>query len=288
MNKVTQGALVLLAVFFLGLGGYYLFIAPEPKPATPEGSEPVLIAEGSETVIDDPTMGTTTTTGFEAIDLTNLDATQPITASGTVPSNVFDSAPGTGSGTTPAVTDTITNNATITAPGNAATLTTGTNGLTGTATTGNGIGSGTTATPNYQPTIVPPVPTAPAFTNYTVKEGDTLTSIAKHFYGPKGKWEAIQDANPGLNPSRLKIGATIKVPTLEGAPSAGTRSAQATATANTTSYTVGDGDTLSGISEKVYGSQKHWEAIYNANKATIGSNPAALKIGMKLTIPAKP
>jgi hypothetical protein len=50
---------------------------------------------------------------------------------------------------------------------------------------------------------------------------------------------------------------------------------------------VESGDTLHRIANKVYGDSKLWNQIYEANKATIGSDPAALKVGMKLQIPAK-
>jgi LysM repeat protein len=52
-------------------------------------------------------------------------------------------------------------------------------------------------------------------------------------------------------------------------------------------YTVKKGDVLSKIAQKYYGhsSYSYYMKIYNANKKTIGSNPNALKPGMKLIIP---
>lgn len=47
-------------------------------------------------------------------------------------------------------------------------------------------------------------------------------------------------------------------------------------------YTVQQGDSLSSIASK-YGTS--WQAIYNANKAVIGSNPNLIKPGQVLTIP---
>lgn len=44
---------------------------------------------------------------------------------------------------------------------------------------------------------------------YTIKSGDTLTRVAKNA-GVSVK--AIQDANPKLDPTRLKIGQTITLP----------------------------------------------------------------------------
>ena len=51
--------------------------------------------------------------------------------------------------------------------------------------------------------------------------------------------------------------------------------------------TVQAGDTLIKIARKHYGSEARWEDIYEANKSAIGSDPADLKVGMKLTLPAK-
>lgn len=52
-----------------------------------------------------------------------------------------------------------------------------------------------------------------------------------------------------------------------------------------TSYTVKSGDNLSLISKRVYGDSSRWREIYNANKATIGSDPNKLKLGITLVIP---
>ncbi len=53
-------------------------------------------------------------------------------------------------------------------------------------------------------------------------------------------------------------------------------------------YTVKSGDTLSGIAKKLLGDGNRWGEIYEANKKTIGSNPNALKVGQRLTMPGAP
>jgi 5'-nucleotidase/UDP-sugar diphosphatase len=47
---------------------------------------------------------------------------------------------------------------------------------------------------------------------YTIKQGDTLWKIATAHYGDGKKWKAIVDANPGLEPSKLRVGQTITLP----------------------------------------------------------------------------
>jgi cell wall-associated NlpC family hydrolase len=50
-------------------------------------------------------------------------------------------------------------------------------------------------------------------------------------------------------------------------------------------YIVKAGDTLSSIASKLLGDGSKWHGIYNANKGTIGPDPAMIKPGMKLVIP---
>lgn len=47
---------------------------------------------------------------------------------------------------------------------------------------------------------------------YTVKKGDTLFAIAKSNYGTGRDWQKIAAANPGLEPSKLKVGQQIVIP----------------------------------------------------------------------------
>ena len=49
-------------------------------------------------------------------------------------------------------------------------------------------------------------------------------------------------------------------------------------------YTVKKGDTLQKISDKMYGSTKKWQKIYDANKDVLKS-PDLIKVGQKLVIP---
>jgi nucleoid-associated protein YgaU len=71
-----------------------------------------------------------------------------------------------------------------------------------------------TATPD--PALASAAPmgssTASNSNNYTIQKGDTLWKIASQHYGDGKKWHEIADANPGLSPSSLRIGATITLP----------------------------------------------------------------------------
>ena len=49
---------------------------------------------------------------------------------------------------------------------------------------------------------------------YTVKSGDTLSHIAKEFYGSANKWNAIFEANRDQldDPDKIKPGQVLNVP----------------------------------------------------------------------------
>lgn len=135
--------------------------------------------------------------------------------------------------------------------------------------------------PQPQPEPEPkPTPEPARYTSYTVKEGDTMSSIAQEWFGDAGKWELIAKANPLVDPAKLKIGQVLRLPPRD------TERDEIDATAVV--YTVRSGDTLSKIALAYYGEERHWQLIYDANKPTIGTDPNNLKVGMKLTIPPAP
>ena len=77
--------------------------------------------------------------------------------------------------------------------------------------TGTAIGTNTAVvTTAAEATPVPPAPTAG--TTYTIKKKDTLWSIATTHLGSGKRWPEIVSANPGLNPKKLAVGQTIKIP----------------------------------------------------------------------------
>ena len=60
-----------------------------------------------------------------------------------------------------------------------------------------------------------PAPAAPAAPRtYTVAKGDTLSRIAKQFYGDANKWRTIFEANGDVikNPDLIRPGQVLKIP----------------------------------------------------------------------------
>jgi len=60
----------------------------------------------------------------------------------------------------------------------------------------------------------PPASPAPAPRTYTVAAGDSLSKIAKKFYGDANKWKRIFEANRDSvkNPDLIHPGQVLKIP----------------------------------------------------------------------------
>jgi len=105
---------------------------------------------------------------------------------------------------------------------------------------------------------------------YVVQPGDTLSGIAAAL-GTPGGWPALYAANRdviGPDPGLIRPGTVLALPG---------RGAAAR-------YTVGAGDTLSGIAAAL-GTPGGWPALYAANRGTIGPDPDAIRAGTVLAIP---
>jgi LysM repeat protein len=126
------------------------------------------------------------------------------------------------------------------------------------------------------PQVDQPVPTAGA--EYVVVKGDTLGKIAKK-NGVTLK--ALEAANLGVVPTKLKIGQKLTLPA-GGSTSPDSTAPTALASDDTggVTYSVKSGDTLSKIA-KHHGTTV--KAIENAN----GLSTTKIKVGQKLKIPAK-
>lgn len=75
-------------------------------------------------------------------------------------------------------------------------------------------GSSTAPTPS-SPAATPTAGSAPPQPRtYTVVAGDSLSKIAKKFYGDANKWKRIFDANRDTvkNPDLIHPGQTLKIP----------------------------------------------------------------------------
>jgi LysM repeat protein len=121
-----------------------------------------------------------------------------------------------------------------------------------------------------------PVEVPSAGSEYTVVKGDILANIAKA-HGVS--LNALQTANPGVIPTKLKIGQKLVIPAATSASGAMVPSATLGGSSETV-YTVKSGDTLAKIA-KTYGIS--YKAIQSAN----GLATTKIKVGQKLKIPSK-
>ena len=149
------------------------------------------------------------------------------------------------------------------------------------------------SSPRAKPLATKPASPAASTTQYTIQSGDTFSSIAMELYKDEKKWTAIAQANPLVDPARLKVGQVIRLPDLEQFHKQREqqldeiKAAVARPTAGSKTIIVQPGDTLSHIARRVYGNAGLWDTIFQANRDKLDT-PDKLKVGMKLTIPPKP
>ena len=138
---------------------------------------------------------------------------------------------------------------------------------------------------------------------YTVKEGDTLFTIAEHYYKDGYKFEEVAKANKLEDVNNLMIGQVLEIPKVEAvaeapeakasvAPAVSEDAAtQGTGGGDTTvwgpkitgdTYTVVEGDWLSTISARAYGDVMAYNKIAVANNIP---NPDLIEPGQVLKLP---
>jgi len=147
-----------------------------------------------------------------------------------------------------------------------------------------------------------PAATTAATHAYTVRAGDTLSEIAQHELGSSRRWQDLVAANPGLDPAKLHVGKTIKVPGAASAASAATNPSASPSTsaskpgvapqtrvaksaspaASGKTWKVGKGENLWRIAERALGDGKRWGEIAKLNP---GVHPDRLVLGQVLALP---
>ncbi|MEM0983250.1 MAG: LysM peptidoglycan-binding domain-containing protein [Planctomycetota bacterium] len=133
----------------------------------------------------------------------------------------------------------------------------------------------------------------PEFREYTVREGDTFEVIARREFGSANEWTAIAQANPLMDPNRLRAGRRILIPknpgNVQGVAVGEDGEAVPAGQPETpvVEYTVSRGDTLSGIASRFYGSVRYTDFLYAANR-TVMRSKNDLRIGQVLVIPPEP
>ncbi len=123
---------------------------------------------------------------------------------------------------------------------------------------------------------------SPDYFFYEWRDGDTWTRLAERLYGHRRHTSLLLAANEGKSSDYLKAGERVWIPAQVQEDPA--RPGEVTQTAGGREYVVVNGDSLTTISDKVYGTMHRWKQIFEANRDLL-SDPDRLKVGMKLRIP---
>ncbi|MBI5308590.1 MAG: LysM peptidoglycan-binding domain-containing protein [Planctomycetes bacterium] len=133
---------------------------------------------------------------------------------------------------------------------------------------------------------------------HTVASNEDLFKIAKKYYGDGNKWLLIFNANQNRIHDRnsLKIGTELIIPDEQSAATASPKVVKAeeagqtvkgsenTTKSNAKEHTVQEGDSLYKLAIKYYNDGTKWQAILDANVATL-KKKKDLKVGQTLIIP---
>ena len=275
MSNGARLAALVVVVAVAAVGLYFAFVTPSASPASAGGSS---VSAGSIASLDTPTPAAT---GVVA------PTTPPDEAFAAPSSPMTDGPEALTLGPAPAAPATAPSSGAA-GPGATAVPTTPASS-SAVIPTGAGAASSvpTVPAPTPRTTIVEPAPATSGARTYVVRQGDTLEAIARAQLGDGQKWRQIAAANPGVNPNNLKIGQSLSIPErgVEAPRAAGSVGTATPVEGN--AYTVQKGDTLVALSRKFYGGDGEWKRILEANRSLLKGDPASLKPGMKLTIPAK-
>jgi nucleoid-associated protein YgaU len=124
-------------------------------------------------------------------------------------------------------------------------------------------------------------------TYYTIQPDDTFTRIAVRLFGAERYWADIAQANPTVDPVRIRPGQVIQLPDAAALESADEPAPPPPPTGAVT-YVVQAGDTLTTIARRHYDDARLWRVIYLHNRGVIGSDENRIQAGMRLVIPPKP
>lgn len=140
---------------------------------------------------------------------------------------------------------------------------------------------------------------------HRIRDGDTLSSLARQYLGSSKRFMEIYEANLDRlsNPDLLPIGAELKIPPADAVreapepvddaivapmtqipPGTFRRIETSSAPSAPRTYRVKAGDTLVSIAKHFYGDGERYLEIYQANRERL-KQPADLREGLVLTIP---
>lgn len=134
----------------------------------------------------------------------------------------------------------------------------------------------------------PALPAAGDGRQYRIRENDTMSKIARREYGDANLAAWLIQVNKISDPTKLGIGDLIVLPPppdAQAAPAiaAPPAAAEQAPPAAARTYVVSKNETLGQISQKLYGTARHADALMKANGL---KRPEDLRAGQTLKVPA--
>lgn len=126
---------------------------------------------------------------------------------------------------------------------------------------------------------------------HTVRKGESLAAIARRYYNDTDRWQQIYEANRHVLPSPdlVKEGVVLRIPNVEPSTAVAARphvnGTPRVDTPTGRSYTIQKGDVLGVVSQKLTGTSRNWQRLYEANRDVI-DDPDHLIPGTVIRIPA--
>lgn len=117
---------------------------------------------------------------------------------------------------------------------------------------------------------------------YHVGHGDTLASIAKRIFGDGGMWKTLASENNLTDANKIFAGDVIYYTLNEKSQGF----AESYEGSGVQTVTVGQGESLSQIAKKVYGTEAAWRTLWKQNPTV--SNPDHIKVGATLVYKSAP
>jgi nucleoid-associated protein YgaU len=136
---------------------------------------------------------------------------------------------------------------------------------------------------------------------HRVQQGDTLSSLARQYYGSERHTQFLIDSNPQLgDPNRLAVGAIVRIPprppddaapAADRAPSRTPSRAAAPGSTQTGSAAAGrthrvqPGESFYSIARDVLHDSSRWDELFQLNRELVQGDARNLQIGQVIQLP---
>lgn len=159
------------------------------------------------------------------------------------------------------------------------------------------------------PVAAPSSPTG-ATQTHVIKAGETLSGLAKKYYGSEKHVSLLLESNKNIDPRRLRVGAKILIPpapdksgvnasasappgpaangpTTRPAPSPAVAALPRRQPPNTKPYQVRAGDNWQKLAAQFMGSESRWPELFEMNKRSPRETHHVLRAGETIYVPEK-